>query len=117
MSETGNNSEGISSHVHEKHDEEERLEREHFMNVIRSFKAYRSCSLSKLEKRVKDLMSIPLWHRKLVPDYAKRLKESKSCIDENQKLILSIIGFADGMFRNADFDVSGKPSSFIYLLR
>ena len=89
-------------------DEEERLEREHFMKVIQAFLSYKSCSLRKLEKRVADLASIPLWHRKLIPDYAKRLKESRECIDENQKLIKLIVDFTDGMFRNTEFKVSGQ---------
>ena len=96
-----------SSSVSDVEEEEERLEREHFMKVVYAFLAYRSCSMRKLEKRVKDLASIPLWHRKLVPNYANRLKESKACIDENQRLVALIVNFTDGMFRNADFGVSG----------
>ena len=88
--------------------EEEQLEREHFMKVIHAFLAYRSCCMRKLEKRMKDFVNIPLWHRKLVPEYAKRLKECKACIDENQKLLKFIVDFTDGMFRNADFSVSGQ---------
>ena len=89
-------------------DEEERLEREHFMKIIHAFLSYRSCSQRKLEKRVADFASIPLWHRKLTPEYAKRLKESRACIDENQKLINLIVDFTDGMFRNTEFKVSGQ---------
>lgn len=96
-----------SSSAADLEDEEERLEREHFMKVVYAFLAYRSCSIRKLEKRVKDLANIPLWHRKLVPDYANRLKESKACIDENQKLVALIVNFTDGMFRNMDFGVAG----------
>ena len=103
------------SHAHGREGEDERLEREHFVNVVQAFLAYRSCSLAKLEKRINDFSTIPLWHRKMVPDYAKRLKESKSCIDENQRLLRSIVSFADGMFRNADFGTSGQTNLMLSL--
>ena len=93
--------------VRSSNDDAEQLEMEHFVKVIQAFLAYRSCSLRKLEKRIRDFTSIPLWHRKMIPEYAKRLKESKSCIDENHKLIQLIVNGTDGMFRNSDFGVAG----------
>ncbi|XP_065071154.1 carnosine N-methyltransferase-like [Rhopilema esculentum] len=89
-------------------DEEE--EQDHFHNVIRAFLAYNTSSLRKLQKRVKDFMSIPVWHRKLAPNYAKRLKDCKTCIEENYKLVKSIINFTNGMFQNAEFGPPGQGS-------
>ena len=98
------NDKSAKEHKHCSEDnDEERLEWEHFQKIVRAFLAYKFCSLQKLEKRVKDFTKIPLWHRKMIPGYAAKLKECKTGIDQNQMLIQAIVNFSDGMFQNADF--------------
>ena len=81
---------------------EEELERQHFQKVVDAFMFYKTSALRKLEKRVKDFKRIPEKHKQLLPDFLTDIDKHRKAIDDNYKVLTSIVDHTDHMFTNAD---------------
>ncbi|XP_077993842.1 carnosine N-methyltransferase-like [Glandiceps talaboti] len=80
--------------------EEERVEREHFDKVVRTFKHYKKYCIERVVKAQNDFHQIPERHKKMVPSFLPHLAKIRTCIEHNYEIIKLILQHTDNMFEN-----------------
>lgn len=75
-------------------------EREHFIRIVRAFKAYRHYSLRKVTEKEAYIKTLPAHHQLLLRSYQCHLEEQRTCIEHNAEIINLILRDVDSMFEN-----------------
>ncbi|XP_077864473.1 carnosine N-methyltransferase-like [Saccoglossus kowalevskii] len=89
-----------SSNAAYQDNEEDRLEREHFQKVLRTFRKYKSHGIERVTKCQSDFQRLPQNHQKMLPDFIRHLGSIRTCIEHNYEFILQIVKNTDNMFEN-----------------
>ncbi|KAK7792666.1 hypothetical protein R5R35_012025 [Gryllus longicercus] len=83
--------------VNPNEDEQERL---HFLRIVSAFNYYRIHSLQRVTKTETYLAALPANHQALLADYKGHLRDIKTCIERNHRIIQLIIKDVAYMFEN-----------------
>ncbi|XP_052248905.1 carnosine N-methyltransferase-like [Dreissena polymorpha] len=86
-------------HNHKEKDDE-RQEREHFVRILNSFKAYRVFSLSRITDSLRHYDGLPNHHKQLIPHFLKHMETVQSCVEQNSRIIKLITQDAEHIFEN-----------------
>ncbi|KAG0712853.1 Carnosine N-methyltransferase [Chionoecetes opilio] len=81
-------------------DDVDTQEREHFIRIVRAFKAYRQYSLKKVTEREAYIKTLAAHHQLLLRSYQTHLEEQRTCIEHNTEIIKLILKDVDSMFEN-----------------
>ncbi|XP_071941188.1 carnosine N-methyltransferase-like [Antedon mediterranea] len=90
-------------------EDEEALEREHFLRILYAYKNYRIYAMERVNRSEKSFNKLPDKHKKLLPAYLPTLSKVRSAIDTNYELILRITNSSDQMFVNKDMENVSDP--------
>ncbi|KAF7490878.1 Carnosine N-methyltransferase [Sarcoptes scabiei] len=88
-------------------------ERQHFYDIINTFKCYRQFNRRKVEKRIRFVANMSEKHQNLLRTYLKNLETVKISIDHNYEIFKLIIAEANNLFLNSPF---GRTNSCDHLV-
>ncbi|XP_055055052.1 carnosine N-methyltransferase [Misgurnus anguillicaudatus] len=84
-------------------EEEARLEKEHFWNIINAFKYYRIHVHERVNRAERHFRCLPDHHQKLLTNFLPNLSKIRYCIDRNQEVLQAIVHNCIYMFENMEY--------------
>ncbi|XP_051981632.1 carnosine N-methyltransferase-like isoform X1 [Xyrauchen texanus] len=90
-------------------EEEAKLERKHFWNVINAFKYYRIHVHERVNRAERQFRCIPHHHQLLLTSFLPNLTKIRNCVDRNQEVLQAIVNNCIHMFENMEYGEDGNP--------
>ncbi|TRY81920.1 hypothetical protein DNTS_013384 [Danionella cerebrum] len=90
-------------------EEDVRLEKQHFWNVINAFKYYRVHVHERVNRAERQFQCLPHHHQQILTNFHCHLNKIRDCIDRNHEVLQAIVHNCLHMFENMEYGENGDP--------